>query len=134
MYALHYTHPGPSFLQDPPGAVGSFSAPGDQVNRLGHGRTEECSVFACFFCWGSYWRKPLVNTGRTCKLHTERPGVSLTYPQGPTAPHAGIKPSVLAVRRQCKHLSHRATHEMFVQTNRTFTLDLTICFINVWAD
>src|SRR4029434_57583 len=33
MYALHLTHPGPSFLQDPPGAVGSFSAPGDQVNR-----------------------------------------------------------------------------------------------------
>src|SRR4029434_8294872 len=32
-----------------------------------------CS-FACFFCWGSKWRKPLVNTGRTCKLHTERPG------------------------------------------------------------
>src|SRR4029434_3467720 len=32
---------------------------------------QECSVlFACFFCWGSYWRKPLVNTGRTCKLHT----------------------------------------------------------------
>src|SRR4029434_10723215 len=29
---------------------------------------------ACFFCWGSYWRKPLVNTGRTCKLHTEMPG------------------------------------------------------------
>ena len=36
--------------------------------------TGECSVFACFSCWGSYWRKPLVNTGRTCKLHTERPG------------------------------------------------------------
>src|SRR4029434_2756461 len=35
----------------------------------------ECSVlFACFYCWGSWWRKPLVNTGRTCKLHTERPG------------------------------------------------------------
>src|SRR4029434_5030378 len=34
--------------------------------------------FACFFCWGSYWRKPLVNTGRTCKLHTERPG-RVTY-------------------------------------------------------
>src|SRR4029434_1361241 len=30
--------------------------------------------FACFFCWGSYWRKPLVNTGRTCKLHTEKIG------------------------------------------------------------
>ena len=28
-----FSHPGLSFLQDPPGAVGSFSAPGDQVNR-----------------------------------------------------------------------------------------------------
>src|SRR4029434_6702909 len=73
MYALHLTHPGPSFLQDPPGAVGSFSAPVDQVNRPSRSRRmDTCSVFACFSVWGSYWRKPLVNTGRTCKLHTER--------------------------------------------------------------
>ena len=26
-----FSHPGPSFLKDPPGAVGSFAAPGDQV-------------------------------------------------------------------------------------------------------
>src|SRR4029434_8799072 len=40
MYALHFTYPGPSFLQDPPGAVGSFSAPGDQVNRPSLSRTD----------------------------------------------------------------------------------------------
>src|SRR4029434_6609351 len=28
-----FSHPGLSLLKDPPGAVGSFSAPGDQVNR-----------------------------------------------------------------------------------------------------
>src|SRR4029434_5894907 len=26
-----FSHPGPSFLKDPPGAMGSFAAPGDQV-------------------------------------------------------------------------------------------------------
>src|SRR4029434_11064100 len=26
-----FSHPGPSFLKDPPGAVGRFAAPGDQV-------------------------------------------------------------------------------------------------------
>src|SRR4029434_10427370 len=41
MLALHLTHPGMSFLQDPPGAVGSFSSP----VRLGQGRT---GVFCSF--------------------------------------------------------------------------------------
>src|SRR4029434_5870456 len=71
-----FSHPGPSFLKDPPRSSGQLcSARGpSEVNcpslvRDGH----EFCYFACFYCWGSYWRKPLVNTGRTCKLHTERP-------------------------------------------------------------
>src|SRR4029434_8100549 len=48
MYALHFTHPGPSFLQDPPGAVGSFSAPRDQVSRPSWSGTDR-RVF-CSFC------------------------------------------------------------------------------------
>ena len=39
------THPGPSFLQDPPGAVGSFSAPGDQVNRPSRSGTDRIVLF-----------------------------------------------------------------------------------------
>src|SRR4029434_6910632 len=31
MYPLHLSHPRLSFLKDPPGAVGSFAAPRDQV-------------------------------------------------------------------------------------------------------
>src|SRR4029434_6633246 len=68
-----FSHPGLSFLQDPRSSGQLLSARGPgEVNRLSwSGTDEECSVlFACFFCWGSYWRKPLVNTGRTCKLHT----------------------------------------------------------------
>src|SRR4029434_2345908 len=34
------THPGSSLLQDPPGAVGSFSAPGDQVNHPSRSGTD----------------------------------------------------------------------------------------------
>src|SRR4029434_8331349 len=73
---LPLTHPVSALLQDPPGAVGSFSAPGDQLNRPSRsGMDRSVLFFFCmFFCWVSYWRKPLVNTGRTCKLHTERPG------------------------------------------------------------
>src|SRR4029434_3627491 len=72
-----FSHPGLSFLEDlrSSGQLLSPRGPGEG-NRLLWSRTdEECSVlFACFFCWGSWWRKPLVNTGRRCKLHTERPG------------------------------------------------------------
>src|SRR4029434_6624464 len=49
MYALHLTHLEPSFLQDPPGAVGSFSAPGDQVNRPSRSRTDRRMFCFCMF-------------------------------------------------------------------------------------
>src|SRR4029434_7370832 len=39
----------PSFLQDPPGAVGSFSAPGDQVNRPSRSRTDRSMFCFCMF-------------------------------------------------------------------------------------
>src|SRR4029434_2639759 len=45
MYALHLTHPGSSLLQDPPGAVGSFSAAGDQVNRPSRSGTDRIVLF-----------------------------------------------------------------------------------------
>src|SRR4029434_7652406 len=70
----------------------------NQVNRPPRSGTDRrvfCS-FCMSFCWGSKWRKPLVNTGRTCKLHTERPGrlctLGRTCPPEPTAPHVGIEP------------------------------------------
>ena len=46
-FALLFSHPGTSFLQDPLGAVGSFSAPGDQVNRPSRSRTDRRML--CFF-------------------------------------------------------------------------------------
>src|SRR4029434_9612524 len=49
MYALHFTHPGPSFLQDPPGAVGSCAAPGDQVSRPSRSRTDRRMFCFCMF-------------------------------------------------------------------------------------
>src|SRR4029434_4321027 len=39
------THPGSSLLQDPPGAVGSFSAPGDQLNRPSRSVTDRSVLF-----------------------------------------------------------------------------------------
>src|SRR4029434_1458644 len=44
-FALSLTHPGSSFLQDPPGAVGSFSAPGDQVNCPSRSGTDRSVLF-----------------------------------------------------------------------------------------
>ena len=78
MYPLHLSHPGLSFLRSSQEQWAAFMAPGDQVkwscpSWSGTDRRVICSL-ACFFCRGSKWRKTLVNTGRTCKLHTERPG------------------------------------------------------------
>src|SRR4029434_3578046 len=74
--ASAFSHPGLSFLQDPRSSGQLCSARGpSEVNcpSLVRGGHEFC-YFACFYCWGSYWRNPLVNTRRTCKLHTHRPG------------------------------------------------------------
>src|SRR4029434_7422142 len=50
-----FSHPASSFLKDPPGAVGSFSAPGDQLNRPCRSGTDRSVLFffCMFFCWGS---------------------------------------------------------------------------------
>lgn len=68
MYALHLTHPGPSFLlQDPPGAVGSFSAPGgpSEPSVWVTDGQENVLFFACFFpVGGSYWSKPSCEHGK----------------------------------------------------------------------
>src|SRR4029434_2115463 len=45
IFALPLNHPGASLLQDPPGAVGSFSAPGDQVNRPSRSGTDRIVLF-----------------------------------------------------------------------------------------
>ena len=42
-----FSHPGLSFLKDPPGAVGSFSAPGDQVNRPSRSGTDRIVLTNC---------------------------------------------------------------------------------------
>ena len=46
-----FSRPGLSFLQDPPGAVGSFSAPGDQVNRPSWSGTERSVLFFLLCLW-----------------------------------------------------------------------------------
>src|SRR4029434_1749802 len=76
--------------------------------------------FACFFCWGSYWRKPLCEIGENMQTpHRKaretghwRPGENLP-PRTNSAPCGNRTQDLLAVRRQCKHLSHRATQLCF---------------------
>src|SRR4029434_849597 len=102
MYALHFTHPRPSFLQDPPGAVGSFSAPGDQVNcpsRSGTDRRMFC--FRMFFLLGFLLEETPCEHGENMQTphrqareiaHLSTEGLGRTCPPEPTAPHAGIEP------------------------------------------
>ena len=63
-----------------------------------------CS-FCMFLLWGSMGGTR-VNTGRTCKLHTERPGNKPRH----VAPCRTWTHNLLAVRQQCYALSHRAPH------------------------
>ena len=86
----------------------SDAAPGDQVQVLSpvlvRDRTvEHLLFFACFYCWGSMGGTR-VNTGRTCKLHTERPGNKPRH----VARCGTWTHDLLAVRQQCYALSHRA--------------------------
>src|SRR4029434_5101612 len=100
MYALHFTHPGPFFLQDPPGAVGSFSAPGDPVNRPPRSGMDMCEH-------GTPHRK----AREIAHLSTVHSGEDFP-PRANSTPCENRTHDLLAVRRQCKlckQLSHRAT-------------------------
>ena len=71
---------------------------------LGQGQDRRASaLFACFYCWGSMGGTR-VNTGRTCKLHTERPGNKPRH----VARCGTWTHDLLAVRQQCYALCHRA--------------------------
>src|SRR4029434_10225490 len=95
------THPGTSFLQDPPGAVGSFSAPGDQVNCPSRSGTDRIVLFFLHvFMLGflveetpcEHWENmqtPHRKAREIAQLSTE--GLERTCPPEPTAPHAGIE-------------------------------------------
>src|SRR4029434_9736422 len=117
MYALHLTHPG---LQDPPGAVGSFSAPGDQVNRPSRSRTDRrmfcfLMVFLVGFLLeetpcehGENMQTPHREAQEIAHLSTVHSGEDLP-PSANSAPCGNRTHDLLAVRRQCKQckqLSH----------------------------
>ena len=107
MSALHFTHPGPSFLQDPPGAVGSFSAPGDQAKcsvQSWSGTGQESDLFLFFlhvFVLGFYVEETPCEHGENMQTphrkareitHLSTEGLGRTCPPEPTAPNAGIEP------------------------------------------
>ena len=129
MYALHLSHPGPSFLQDPPGAVGSFSAPGDQVNRPSRSGTDRIVLFFLHVFLlgflveetpcehGENMQTPHRKAREIAHLSTVHSGEDLP-PRANSAPCGNRTHYLLAVRRQCrqcKQLSHRVTlHIIFV--------------------
>ena len=103
-----FSHPG-ILPQGQPGAVGGqqCGARGPSPSArswLGQGQDRRASaLFACFYCWGSTGGTR-VTRGRTCKLHTERPGNKPRH----VAPCGTWTHDLLAVRQQCYALCHRA--------------------------
>src|SRR4029434_10585937 len=86
----------------PPGAVGSFSAPGDQVNRPTRSGMDRSVLFflhvflLCFLVeeapceHGENMQTPHRKAQEIAHLSTE--GLGRTCPPEPTEPHAGIEP------------------------------------------
>src|SRR4029434_6680542 len=114
MYALHLTHLEPSFLQDPPGAVGSFSAPGDQVNRPSRSRTDRrMFCFCMFFLLGFLLEETPCEHGENMQTpHRKAREIAHLPPRANSTPCGNQTHDLLAARRQCKQckqLSHRAT-------------------------
>ena len=119
IYFLLFPHPGPSFLKDPPGAVGSFAAPGDQVKWTVHlwSGMDMCSVILHVFSVGVLsGGNPLWTRGEHANstqareiahLSTVHSGEDLP-PRANSAPCGNRTYALLAVRRQCKHLSHNS--------------------------
>ena len=90
----------------------SNAAPGDQVPSpvLVRDQDQWASVSsACFCCCGVLWGGTRVNTGLTCKLHTERPGNKPRH----VGPCGTWTHNLLAVRQQCYALSHRAPYTIW---------------------
>src|SRR4029434_4049983 len=76
---LLLTHPGLSFLQGSQEQWAAFMAPGTKPSDhvqcwSGTDRRVILSVLLHVFMLGSFVEETLVNTGRTCTLHPERPG------------------------------------------------------------
>ena len=89
--------------------------------------TGERSVLLHVFMLGFFVEETLVNTGRTCKLHTERPGRHTPEhwrpgenlpPRTNSAPCGNRTQDLLAVKRQCKHLSHLNKRPILIQTSK----------------
>src|SRR4029434_8464267 len=101
IYPLHLSHPGLSFLQDPPGAVGSFSAPGDQENRPSWSGTDRSVLFFLHvFLLGFLAEETPCEHGENMQTpHRKareiahlRSGEDLPPPQSQQRPNAGIEP------------------------------------------
>src|SRR4029434_1798744 len=115
---LPFSHPGSSFLQDPPGAVGSFSAPGDQVNRPSRSGTDRSVLFFLHVFLlgllaeetpcehGENMQTPHRKAQEIAHLSTVHSGEDLP-PRANSTPCGNRTCDLLAVRRQCKQLSHR---------------------------
>ena len=102
----------PSWHHPPPGTARSSGRPAMRrpgtkskcsvLTWSGSGPTSICS-FCMFLLLGFYGGNP-GNTGRTCKLHTERPWNKPRH----VAPCGTWTHDLLAVRQQCYALCHRA--------------------------
>ena len=138
-----FSHPGPSFLKDPPGAVGSFAAPGDQVKWTVHlwSGMDMSSVILHVFTVGVLsGGNPLWTRGEHANSTQKGPGDSVQDlpPRANSAPCGNRTHDLLAVRQQCKHLSHRATDNRkrycyvpVLVVRQTFSL---IAHHRLWAD
>src|SRR4029434_10807956 len=89
-----FSHPGPSFFKDPPGAVGSFSAPGDQLNRPSRSGTDRRVLFFLHvFLLGFLVEETLCEHGENMQTphrkareiaHLSTEGLGRTCPPEPT--------------------------------------------------
>ena len=113
--SLRLSHPG-VLPQGQPGAVGGqrCGARGPSPSAqswLGQGQDWRASaLFACFYCWGYMGGNP-GNTGRTCKLHTERPGNKPRH----VARCGTWTHNLLAVRQQCYALCLNAFYWLLTE-------------------
>ena len=127
-----FSHPG-ILPQGHPGAVGGqrCSARGPSPSArswLGQGQDRWASAFfACFLLLGFYGGNP-GNTGRTCKLHTERPGNKPRH----VAPCGTWTHNLLAVRQQCYALCHRALGGELEQTVPSWGFKEVRCTYRTW--
>ena len=124
--------PGPSFLQDPPGAVGSFSAPGDQVNRPSRSETDRSILFFLhvFLLGFLVEETPCEHRENMQTPHRKARGIAHLRSEEDLPPRANSAPcgnrthDLLALRLQCKHLSHRAIYWLLLEMYLTVKTSL----------